>query len=245
MREAKPRGRPRSAALRRKILRAAASLLDERGISGVTMEAIAARAGVGKPTIYREWPNAPSVALAAFLETVESSDPTPVDPSSGAQSKADGHGKKGDAALFPKGAGKRLQKSLQKRAASPFPATGQQSGPLAALRMHLRATARAFTTRVGRNTAAMIAASQHDGELAKVFRTQFILRRREEGRSLINLAVAAGELAEPTQIEAVLDLIYAPLYFRLLIGHGPLDESFTDAILDLALEGLRRRPRKS
>jgi hypothetical protein len=91
----------------------------------------------------------------------------------------------------------------------------------------------------------MIAAAQHDSELAKVFRTQFILRRREEGRSLINLAVAAGELAEPTQIEAVLDLIYAPLYFRLLIGHGPLDESFTDAILALALEGLRRRPRKS
>jgi AcrR family transcriptional regulator len=89
MRESKPRGRPRSAALRRKILRAAASLLDERGISGVTMEAIAARAGVGKPTIYREWPNAPSVALAAFLETVEP--PDQLDPSDGA---------KGDAALF-------------------------------------------------------------------------------------------------------------------------------------------------
>lgn len=46
-------------------------------------------------------------------------------------------------------------------------------------------------------------------------------------------------------IEAVLDLVYAPLYFRLLIGHGPLDDSFTDRILDLALDGLRRRPRKS
>jgi AcrR family transcriptional regulator len=239
MSEAKPRGRPRSALLRRKILRAAASLLDERGISGVTMEAIAARAGVGKPTIYREWPNAPSVALAAFLETVDQSDPTQFDRT------------KGDAAHF--------EKSPQKNALSPFQTTGgrrssksralanraRPSGPLAALRLHLRATAHAFTTRVGRNTAAMIAASQHDGELAKVFRTQFILRRREEGRSLINLAVAAGELREPTDIEAILDLIYAPLYFRLLIGHGPLDESYTDAILDLALNGLRRRPRKS
>lgn len=221
MRESKPRGRPRSAALRRKILRAAASLLDERGISGVTMEAIAARAGVGKPTIYREWPNAPSVALAAFLETVEPPDQAQVD-----SSERTKDGNKGDAALF------------KKRAASPF-----QS--LTALRLHLRATAHAFTTRVGRNTAAMIAASQHDSELAKVFRTQFILRCREEGRSLINLAVAAGELREPTEIEAVLDLIYAPLYFRLLIGHGPLDESFTDTILDLALNGLRRPSRKS
>jgi AcrR family transcriptional regulator len=240
MSKAKPRGRPRSAALRRKILRAAANLLNERGISGVTMEAIAARAGVGKPTIYREWPNAPSVALAAFLETVDQSDPTP------------GDGTKADAAPFEK-------TSPQKRVASPFQTTGgrrsskgrtldqraQPSGPLVALRLHLRATAHAFTTRVGRNTAAMIAASQHDSELAKVFRTQFILKRREEGRSLINLAVAAGQLREPTDIEAVLDLIYAPLYFRLLIGHGPLDEAYTDAILEVALDGLRRRPRKS
>jgi AcrR family transcriptional regulator len=229
MRDPKPRGRPRSAALRRKILRAAAALLNERGISGVTMEAIAARAGVGKPTIYREWPNAPSVALAAFLESVE--------PPDQAQDRT-----KGDAALFQKRAASPLSKTLSK---SRRPnETPQQSGPLAALRQSLRATAHAFTTRVGRNTAAMIAASQHDGELAKVFRTEFILKRREEGRSLINLAVTAGELDEPTEIEAVLDLIYAPLYFRLLIGHGPLDESFTDTILNLALNGLRRRPGK-
>jgi len=230
MRESKPRGRPRSAALRRKILRAAASLLDERGISGVTMEAIAARAGVGKPTIYREWPNAPSVALAAFLETVEPPD------------QLDPNGTKGDAAHFSKRAASPFQNPSKSRAQKK---PAQTSGPLTALRQHLRATAHAFTTRVGRNTAAMIAASQHDSELAKVFRTQFILKRREEGRSLINLAVAAGELHEPTDIEAVLDLIYAPLYFRLLIGHGPLDESFTDTILDLAVNGLRRRPRKA
>ena len=35
------------------------------------MEAVAAKAGVGKPTIYREWPNAQSVAMEAFLETTK------------------------------------------------------------------------------------------------------------------------------------------------------------------------------
>jgi AcrR family transcriptional regulator len=223
MNEPRPRGRPRSAALRRKILRAAASLLNERGISGVTMEAIAARAGVGKPTIYREWPNAPSVALAAFLETLE----LPAQNKVGREDIEQRTGR-----------GNRSSKERTTKASMP------RGGPLEALRLHLRSTAQAFTTRVGRNTAAMIAASQNDGELAKVFRTQFILRRREEGRSLINLAVAAGELREPTDIDAVLDLIYAPLYFRLLIGHGPLDDLFTDRILDLALDGLRRQ-RKS
>jgi hypothetical protein len=38
-----------------------------------------------------------------------------------------------------------------------------------------------------------------------------------------------------------LDLIYAPLFFRLLIGHGPLDKAYADAILDAALKGLKVR----
>src|ERR1700721_3925876 len=65
------RGRPRDPATRRRILAAASKLLDEGGLGAVTMEAIAARAGVGKPTIYREWPNAHAVAMAAFLETAQ------------------------------------------------------------------------------------------------------------------------------------------------------------------------------
>ena len=65
------RGGPATAPYEKKILAAAGSLLDEGGLGAVTMEAVAARAGVGKPTIYREWPNAQAVAMAAFLETAQ------------------------------------------------------------------------------------------------------------------------------------------------------------------------------
>ena len=44
-------------------------LLEQRGVAGVTVEAVAARAGVGKPTIYRYWSNAQELAMAAVMES--------------------------------------------------------------------------------------------------------------------------------------------------------------------------------
>jgi AcrR family transcriptional regulator len=58
------RGRPRSEEAREKILAATAELLAEGGFQSVTMEAVAARAGVAKTTLYRWWPNRAALALA-------------------------------------------------------------------------------------------------------------------------------------------------------------------------------------
>jgi len=64
------RGRRRSATARRAVLDAAAALLAQGGIESLTIEGIAARAGVGKPTIYRWWADKEAVAVDAFLEHV-------------------------------------------------------------------------------------------------------------------------------------------------------------------------------
>jgi AcrR family transcriptional regulator len=58
-------GRPRSEASRQAILTAALALATETGYAGLTIEGIAARAGVGKQTIYRWWPSKADVLLEA------------------------------------------------------------------------------------------------------------------------------------------------------------------------------------
>jgi AcrR family transcriptional regulator len=68
------RGRPPSEAARRAILRAARELLDEGGLLSITMEGVAARAGVGKPTVYRHWNNRYEVAMAALIEATRSAE---------------------------------------------------------------------------------------------------------------------------------------------------------------------------
>ena len=60
-------GRRRSERSHRAILEATQELLVERGYPAVSIEGIAARAGVGKQTIYRWWPSKAALVLEAYL----------------------------------------------------------------------------------------------------------------------------------------------------------------------------------
>jgi len=60
-------GRPRSERARLAVLDAAADLLVEGGLAAATIEAVAARAGVSKVTIYKWWPSRGSVAVDAYF----------------------------------------------------------------------------------------------------------------------------------------------------------------------------------
>jgi AcrR family transcriptional regulator len=59
-------GRPRSEQAEQAIIEATLDVFAEQGFEGVCFEAVAARAGVGKATIYRRWSNKEELLLAAF-----------------------------------------------------------------------------------------------------------------------------------------------------------------------------------
>src|SRR5215472_15085284 len=61
------RGRPRSEEADRAILSAAVDVLADKGLGGMSMEEVAARAGVGKATVYRRWSSKLALAHDALL----------------------------------------------------------------------------------------------------------------------------------------------------------------------------------
>jgi AcrR family transcriptional regulator len=71
------RGRPRSEAVRRKVLQAAVDILESRGFKATTIEAIAERAGASKVTLYRWWPGKAAIATDALLEVMSPAAPFP------------------------------------------------------------------------------------------------------------------------------------------------------------------------
>jgi AcrR family transcriptional regulator len=192
VKQPQPRGRPRSEKARVAILRAARALLAEGGPGAVTMGAVAARARVGKPTVYRRWPDRHAVAMAALMDT----------------GTAEGVEASGLSAIT-------------------------------ALQAQLRAVARRFATRTGRHVTSMLAASDPESELSKAFRNRFVLARRAEGKALLERAKTDHEVRRDVDVEVALDLLYGPLFFRLLMGHATLDESFMDKVLNAAVRGMK------
>src|SRR5271163_2670370 len=62
-------GRPRSEQARVAILRSTLKLLGKNGFLDLTIEAVAAHAGVGKATVYRWWPNKAALIADAFASS--------------------------------------------------------------------------------------------------------------------------------------------------------------------------------
>jgi AcrR family transcriptional regulator len=75
--EGPQRGRPRSSEADRAILTAAGELLAAKGLAAMSIEEVAARAGVGKATIYRRWPSKGLLALDAFVISFREQQPPP------------------------------------------------------------------------------------------------------------------------------------------------------------------------
>lgn len=166
------------------VLHAADDLLVERGFGGVTIEGIAARAGVAKQTIYRWWPSKVDILLDTLSE---------------------------DSA---------------RQLAIP------ESGPAVdGMRRYLRALVRFLTKdAAGRVLLALLGEAQHDEAVATLFRERYLDPQRDRERELLRRGVDAGELSPDLDLDAVLDALCGPVFYRALTGRK-ISRSFVDGLI--------------
>lgn len=94
-----------------------------------------------------------------------------------------------------------------------------------------------FSGPIGGMMAALIAEGQSDPALAHEFREGYINARRAEGVRMVQSSIADG-IVRDADPQVILDVLYAPLYYRLLVGHQPLTEEFVRQYLELAMRGI-------
>jgi AcrR family transcriptional regulator len=184
---------------RQAILRAAFELCAERSYEGTSVEAIAARAGVGKQTIYRWWPSKGAVVMEALNDVVG--------------------------------------------AASDFPDTGDV---VADLRQQMTTVSTLLSSpEFGPVYTGVIGAAQSDPAVAEALARDIIEPRVIACRTRLERARDQGQVRADADLDAAVELLYGPIYHRLLLRTRPLSPDQVTTVLELAFGGLgpkRSRP---
>jgi AcrR family transcriptional regulator len=86
--------------------------------------------------------------------------------------------------------------------------------------------------RVGRQkvVVTLMAEAQLNNDFADAFRERFIARRRKALTDLIVRGIRRGEMEPGTDAEFMADMIYGPMWYRLLNRHAPIDDNFADQL---------------
>ena len=188
------RGRPRSVTSQKAILATAIEILLEQGLTSMSMDDLAKRAGVSKATIYRWWASKELLALDALATEWALPTPSP---------DLDTGSLRGDLLA-------RIQPWLGQLNQKPYE----------------------------RIIAGLLAQTQTNPEFAKLYRERFVAPRRDQARTLLLRAIDRGEIGADTNLEVTLDLLYGPIYHRLLHRHGPLNDQFAAQVIDAVIAAI-------
>jgi hypothetical protein len=104
--------------------------------------------------------------------------------------------------------------------------------------LQMRRLTKLMRGQFGTVLAAMIGAGQSQPEMLEAIRTKWLEPRRKEARVIVQQAQERGEIRSDIPADTILDILYAPLYFRLLIGHVSVDLTLVDAVFAMATNGL-------
>jgi AcrR family transcriptional regulator len=89
----------------------------------------------------------------------------------------------------------------------------------------------------GRLMPNLVSAMAERPELARVVREGFLVRRRLALTEVLRRGVNRGDLRPDVDLELILDVLGGPLFYRLLITGGPIDEQLAEGVTELIMRG--------
>jgi AcrR family transcriptional regulator len=171
------------------ILDATRELLAEGGVHGLTIEGVAAHAGVAKTTIYRRWRSKEELALEVLIDMVRG-----------------------------------------------FIATPEHDDTRAELTAFVGNAVRILgTTLMGRVMRGLVSDLAADPELMRAFQEKVVATRVAEVNRLVERGIARGDLRPDTDRELLHELLFGPVYYRLMLSGAPLDDTLAARVVDAVL----------
>jgi AcrR family transcriptional regulator len=105
-----------------------------------------------------------------------------------------------------------------------------------ALDRHLHRLIEEYSGRSGAWVAQILAEGQGDPAVLEELRARFFAGRQQLVHELLQAGRRSGEIRTDLDPVLVMDMIYAPIYLRLLVGHLPLDRHFAQQHVAMVLQ---------
>lgn len=111
-----------------------------------------------------------------------------------------------------------------------------------ALRGSMHALVRVFLGRGGHILRGLLGQAQTDEVLRQSLLHRWLTPRRQLGLEVVRLGQQRGELRADLDGEVIIDALFGPLYYRLLMPYAPLSEAYADEVLRQVFDGLEPPP---
>jgi hypothetical protein len=119
-----------------------------------------------------------------------------------------------------------------------FPDTGSLRGDIRVLFESIAAWM--SDPRMTRILPDLIAECHRDSTLARQLTTELEGPRRERGRAIIDRAIARGDLDDSVDIELALDLMAAPMFWRVIARRTAADDAYLEALTEMFMSAVSK-----
>lgn len=93
-----------------------------------------------------------------------------------------------------------------------------------------------FTSSKGKIVTELIAEGQFDSNIASEYQKRYFQPRRLITRQILERGIQRNQVKKDIDIQLLIDIIYAPIFYRLMITGDKIDKGYIDMVLEQTLK---------